>query len=176
VNAAARAALLRKYRLLARWRRAKDRSVEVGEDRTMTGPEDDPGPPRPEDGLADREAMRALATEFPGVLRELDRLGAVEIERRVSVLSRLEASGADDSDSDGGDDGGDEPWIAWIVAYHELMRQVLADKRAGTAARAPEGRASIGVLRALEARFGLPAEEIGAALFPPRRRVPPGGR
>jgi hypothetical protein len=109
------------------------------------------------------------------VLRELDRRGAVEIDRRVAVLSRLEAGGGDDGA--GGDDGdGDEPWMAWIVAYHELMRQVLADKRAGTAARAPEGRASIGVLRALEARFGLPAEEIGAALFPPRRRVPPGGR
>lgn len=162
LSAAARAALLRKYRVLARWRRAKDRAFETSADHTRTSPADEPGRLGLDEAVADRNAMRALATEFPGALRELDRLGAVEIERRVTVLSSARAS-----------DDDDEPWMAWIVAYHELMRQVLADKRAGTGARAPEGRASIGALRALEARFGLPAEEIGAALFPPRRRVPP---
>jgi hypothetical protein len=163
LSAAARAALLRKYRVLARWRRAKDRAFEASADQARTSPANEPGPLGQEEAVADRDAMRALATEFPGALRELDRLGAVEIERRVTVLSTARA----------GDD--DEPWMAWIVAYHDLMRQVLTDKRAGTGARAPEGRASLGALRALAARFGLPVEEIGAALFPPRRRVPPDG-
>jgi hypothetical protein len=161
LDAVARAALLRKYRVLARWRRAKDRAFETSPHEAQTDPADEPDRPGGvEDALADRASMRALAAEFPGALRELDRLGSVELERRVMVLSRADA-GHDD-----------EPWMGWIVAYHELMRQVLADKRAGTGGRAPDGRASIGVLRALEARFGLPAEEIGAALFPPRRRVP----
>jgi hypothetical protein len=164
LGAGARAALLRKYRVLARWRRAKDRAFETSPPQAETGPADQADRPGGmEDTLADRAAMRVLATEFPGALRELDRLGAVELERRVMVLSR-----ADDDDDD-------EPWMAWIVAYHELMRQVLADKRAGTGARAPDGRASIGVLRALEARFGLPADDIGATLFPPRRRPPADG-
>jgi hypothetical protein len=164
LNAVARAALLRKYRVLAQWRRAKDRAFETSPQQAQTDPAAEPARPvGVEDTVADRASMRALATEFPGALRELDRLGAVELERRVMVLSRSTA----------GEDVDDEPWMAWIVAYHELMRQVLADKRAGTGARAPDGRASIGVLRALEARFGLPAEEIGAALFPPRRRAFP---
>jgi hypothetical protein len=164
LDAVARAALLRKYRVLARWRRAKDRAFETSPHQEETGPADQADRlVGLEDTVADRAGMRALAAEFPGALRELDRLGSVELERRVMVLSRRDA----------GDD--DEPWMAWIVAYHELMRQVLADKRAGTGTRAPDGRASIGVLRALEARFGLPADDIGAMLFPPRRRPPSEG-
>lgn len=169
LTAAARAALLRKYRVLAGWRRAKDRAFETSADRPDPIRSNERGSPAGEDAPADRDAMRALATEFPGALRELDRLGVIELERRVTVLSRWRAG--DDAEEE--DD--DEPWIRWIAAYHELMRQVLADKRAGTGARAPEGRASIAVLRALEARFGLPADEIGAVLFPPRTRVPPDG-
>ena len=152
VSAAECAALLRKYRVLARWRRAKDRAHAP--DRRADAP--------PEEDAAEREPMRALATEFPGALRELDRLGAAELERRVEVLSRGPAEAEDE----------DEAWIAWILAYHGELGRVLAEKRAGVGrvSPSPDGRASLGVLRTIAARFGRSAEEIANALFPPRRR------
>jgi len=146
-SAADRAALLRKYQVLARWRRAKDRAHAPG--RRADAP--------PEEDAAEREPMRALAAEFPGALRELDRLGAAELDRRVEVLSRVEAE--------------DEEWIPWILAYHRELGRILAEKRAGRAGPpSPEGRASLAVLRSIAARFGRSAEEIANALFPPRRR------
>jgi hypothetical protein len=151
VSAGDRAALLRKYRVLARWRRAKDRAHAPG--RRADAP--------PEEDAAEREPMRALAAEFPGALRELDRLGAAELERRVEVLSRVGEENEDEN----------EPWVAWILAYHRELGRVLAEKRAGRpGSPSPDGRASLAVLRTIAERFRLPAEEIANALFPPRRR------
>ena len=161
----ARAALLRKYRLLARWRRAKDLSVQS------------PGEPVG-DGAAPA-AMRALAAEFPGALRELDLLGLPELERRAACL----ATWSKDSETPA------EPWLAWIAGYHMLMRAALALRGAtpplATAPRAPladeaflrdvqrppGGRLSTAVLQALARHFDAPVEEIRAVLFPPRRRA-----
>jgi hypothetical protein len=118
--------------------------------------------------------LRALAAEFPGCLRELDTLGLPELERRARVAAAASADGR-----------AAEPWLAWIGAYHELMRDALALRdpaRAGTVAvdaafaeavRAPpHGRVGVVVLRALAARFGVPAATIASALFPVRRPSP----
>lgn len=153
-----RAALLRKYRLLARWRAAKDSSVKASGDASE---------------VAAPAAMRALAAEFPGALRELDLLGLAELERRVACL----ASEAIDLDR--------QKWIAWIATYHALMRLALAlrgptpptalpvsfadDSFLRDVHRPPGGRLSAAVLQALARRFHQPAEEIQAVLFPPRR-------
>jgi hypothetical protein len=130
--------------------------------------------------------LRALAAEFPGCLRELDTLGAAELERRARATAAATAGAPV------------EPWMAWIAAYHALMRAALAiraarargDTRAvatdasGAAAvevdaafvtevlAPPGGRTSVVVLRALAARFGVPAAVIAAALFPVRRPSP----
>jgi len=157
VSTVERAALLRKYRVLARWRRAKDRAHAPG--RSVDAP--------PEEDAAERGAMRALAAEFPGALRELDRLGAVELERRVEVLvSLVEKAG------EGRAPEREEEWIAWILAYHRELGRVLAEKRAGSASGSPSpgGRASLGVLRTIAARFGRSGDEVADTLFPPRRR------
>ncbi len=165
LQAGEREALLRKYRLLARWRRTKDAS-----------PDDRPAPG---DHGAGPAAMRALADEFPGALRELDVLGLAELERRIA---RLAAPGGDE-------DAGAEPWMSWIVAYHRLMRIALATKRSAADGdarppaasrdldeaflreirRPPSGRLSLTVLQALGRRFDVPADDIAATLFPPRR-------
>jgi hypothetical protein len=127
-------------------------------------------------------ALRALAAEFPGCLRELDTLGLAELERRARACA----------------DGAPEPWIPWIAGYHALMRAALAvraradrsevaalvaaaSSTAGGALDAefvaavlnpPEGRVGIVVFRALAARFDTPAATIAAALFPVRRPSP----
>jgi hypothetical protein len=145
------AALARKYAALVALRRRRD----AGGDAQGGG------------------TLRALAAEFPGCLRELDTLGPTELERRA----RATAAAAD---------GGPlEPWMAWIDGYHALMRDALAlrdpARRAAVEVDAafaaavlapPEGRVGIVVLRALAARFGVPAATISAALFPARRPSP----
>jgi len=149
VSTDVRAALLRKYRLLCAWRRGKDRSFEAG---AHESPE----------GLASRADLRGLSEEFPGALRELDRLGLPELERRVGVLAT--------------DDEPDEQWIAWIASYHEIMRGVLAHKRGAAGsdpligARPPEGKLSLAVLREVARRFERPVAEIAETLFPARTR------
>lgn len=127
-------------------------------------------------------ALRALAAEFPGCLRELDTLGLPELERRAQACAGPN----------------DEPWMHWIAGYHALMRAALAVRApdapddpsalAAAASRAagftldeafvaavhapPEGRVGIVVFRALAARFGVPAQTIAAMLFPVRRPSP----
>jgi hypothetical protein len=129
-------------------------------------------------------ALRALAAEFPGCLRELDTLGLAELERRAAACA---------GDADDVDDG---DWLDWIAHYHALMRGALAARAASgdpaalvaaasaaagltldeTFVRAvlapPHGRMSVVIFQALAARFGVPAAEIAATLFPVRRPSP----
>ena len=145
-------ALGRKYERLAAWRGQRDGGAS-----------------------ATRDELRALAAEFPGCLRELDTLGAPELGRRA-----LACAGAVDGTAAA------EPWMAWIAGYHDLMRRAFAarDRRArGESGETdddferavlapPGGRMGVVVLRALAARFGVPAATIAAALFPLRRPSP----
>ena len=141
------AALARKYRTLAGWRAARDAGG----------------------GGARRDELRALAAEFPGCLRELDTLGRAELERRAAVCARAEA----------------EHWTAWIAAYHALMRAALRIRAgartdgeevppgfAEAVTHPPGGRVAVVVLRAVAARFDVPAATIAATLFPVRRASP----
>ena len=124
---------------------------------------DSQGPP------ATRGELRELAGEFPGCLRELDTLGPDELARRATVVASVAAGGA-----------APEPWMHWIAAYHEAMRQALVARAPGGAgqsskvgrAAGPEGRLNVVILRQLALHFGIPAETIAHALFPVRRPSP----
>jgi hypothetical protein len=109
---------------------------------------------------ATRGELRSLAAEFPGCLRELDTLGADELAHRA-VATAAAAAGAVR-----------EPWMAWIAAYHALMRDALAARARGEDVDPPEGRLNVMVLRALGARFGVDATTIAETLFPVRRPSP----
>jgi hypothetical protein len=155
VSAEVLAALARKYRTLAGWRAARDAGASG----------------------ATRAELRALAAEFPGCLRELDTLGRAELERRAAVCARAEAEPVTEPET--------EQWTAWIAAYHALMRAALRiragartegeDVPAGFAEavmRPPGGRVAVVVLRAVAARFDVPAATVAATLFPVRRASP----
>jgi hypothetical protein len=122
---------------------------------------------------ATRGELRLLAGEFPGCLRELDTLGADELARRAVAVAAAAAGAIR------------EPWMAWIAAYHTMMKDALAARAGGAAgggepeddfARAaldpPEGRLNVMVLRALSARFGVDPTTIAETLFPVRRPSP----
>jgi hypothetical protein len=113
-----------------------------------------------------RAALRQFAAAWPGGLKELDTLPTAEIERRFTACR----------------DGADEPWMAWSLRYHELMRAALALRRgeepAGTDeefARAVErprhGRLNVVVFAALAREFEVDARTIWDSLFPPRGKA-----
>jgi hypothetical protein len=85
--------LLRKYREILRLRRA----------------------PADEDP---KEAMAALAREFPGSLREADDLPMRELERRVEALEVIQRGTPPP-----------ETWMLAVSRYHRLTRGALAIKR-----------------------------------------------
>ena len=190
------AALLRKYQLLLVWRARRD---GASDNDAQDDAKHDAKVGQPPDAETDRRALRDLAHEFPGALRELDVLGLAEITRRVErlrdrVTMTVEA---------GGNLGIDDSWVEWILAYHGLMRAALIVKRASgrtrrqlsgaelaltlEAARGhfewpaideafvravitpPGRRLTAVVLVALGRHFGAPAAEISRTLFPPRR-------
>lgn len=158
-----------KYRTLAGWRVRRDA-----------------------DDQAPRGALRALATRFPGCLRELDLLSADALLVRARSAEAAAAGAAP------------EPWLLWIWAYHRLLSAALLVKRAlgprsraGAAAlsndalvarassvagwplrdgfvaavsRPPQGRLVALVLQELATLSGVPATQLGDTLFPPRRR------
>jgi hypothetical protein len=112
-----------------------------------------------------RAELRALAADFPGVLRELDRMPTSEIERRLHVCEQ--AAGGDEA----------EPWVAWVARYHELVRDVLSQRRAErespsspAVARLRRGRLNDVVLAQLAMEFDVTTACLREALFPPRPR------
>jgi hypothetical protein len=136
---------------------------------------------------ASRDELRDLSRRFPGSLRELDTLGEAELRRRARA-ARLAAAG-----------GPQEPWMAWIAAFHRLMMaallvkadrqgargsdQDLAERASNQAgilldqtlvrafARPPAGRLVPLVLAELAQQFGVSVEEMRSCLFPRRRGV-----
>lgn len=69
----------------------------------------DPADPRP--------AMRALASRFPGALREIDELPRDVITARIDAIARALAS------------SGHEPWMLALSRYHACLRVALRIRR-----------------------------------------------
>jgi hypothetical protein len=133
------------------------------------------------DGAGARAELRAFAAAWPGALKELHALPTDEIERRARACAG----------------GGDEPWMAWSLRYHELMRAALAIRRVddtivgeavvvgavvddaifddeflAAVKQPPHGRLNVVVFARLGREFGVAPREIWDALFPPRGRAP----
>jgi hypothetical protein len=132
------ARLAEKYRALAGWRRRK--SAGGGE--------------------PDRAVFRAVATEFPGALRELEVLSLSALDARAEALARA-----------GRGEGPIAPWMRVIASYHRWMRAALWVKRRGARGdEAPEALAG-----ACAARHGVAADGafVRDALRPEGGRVRP---
>lgn len=146
----------------------------------------------------DVAALRALAAEFPGALRELDAMPAAELDARAVALEGC--ASLDDA----------PPWAAPVAGYHGLMRVALALKPwlarrtvddagcealgrvardgdgealGGAFVRAvrapPRGRLNVVVFERLGARLGVAPDAVWQAVFPTARAdrfAPRGGR
>jgi len=94
--------------------------------------------------------LRALSREFPGVLRELDRMPREEITRRAAGLIRVLAGDAP------------EPWMLAAHRTHTLLKKAL-DARG--VQRAPRPSRIVPDVEAQVAEeLGLTAEELDVLL------------
>ena len=64
-----------------------------------------------------RESSKALASRFPGALKELDQLSSTKLEQRLQELEQLTSNDADLPQ-----------WASVCWDYHTLLRQALAAK------------------------------------------------
>lgn len=72
-----------------------------------------------EDALADpKPRMRALATRFPGALREIDELPLETIQSRIRSLEKTTQERGEPAE-----------WMLAMARFHDAMREVLAIKR-----------------------------------------------
>ncbi|MGD0676849.1 MAG: hypothetical protein ABSC94_15660 [Polyangiaceae bacterium] len=117
-----------------------------------------------EDRSRVRQRMLALATRFPGALRELDQLETEDIRHRIVALARVQEGQSDI-----------EPWMTAIGHFHSLARGALSVKRWLSANRSVDADA--------EHRFAI---ELDKLPFADEARVwkddlaalakPPGGK
>lgn len=104
--------------------------------------------------------MRPLAREFPGALRELDALPMALLEQRLRAVSEAERGGPS------------EPWIEWMLAYHERMRLALDAKQRLGGARPTD----VERIEKVAAELSLEPSAKAGADFVARVSDPPGGR
>lgn len=108
-----------------------------------------------------RVRLRELAREFPGALRELDMLPLAEIDRRAE---RLEAAVIE---------GGTEPWMEWLSAYHAAMRAALHVKRRLAGRRNVDDRGAFELAREAARQTGYRCDSafVRAVARPRRGRL-----
>ena len=100
-----------------------------------------------------RAAMTRLAADFPGALREIDRLPAHVIDARIAELEAV-MEGAPVA-----------PWVQAHLHIHSRARAVLAAKRGMGGARTPDDTH--------RARFPEVADELERIAAPPGGRLMP---
>jgi hypothetical protein len=132
-----------KYRALVRLRRTREEAIAQGLSRFPADQTD-----------ARREAMRELATHFPGSLRELDESSAVELESRlVAVTAAL-------------DGGPTEPWMSAAILFHRTLRAELEARRSPNPARPATGRILDGVWDVVARALRISAREAELLVYP----------
>lgn len=97
-----------------------------------------------------RAELRSLAREFPGSLRELDRLPLAMLHARLDALEAVLGRGAEP-----------QAWMRLQVSYHGFMRATLRVKRWSRDWPAEPDEAQ----RALAARYVAAADEPALGFF-----------
>jgi hypothetical protein len=112
-----------------------------------------------------RANMVALATRFPGSLREIDRLELAEIRKRIARLEDVLAGFRDP-----------EPWMQSMATFHAFTRGALCAKRWLAGRKRIDERLERSYLHAL-GRFAFPEDarlwkdDLRSIASPPRGRV-----
>jgi len=120
----------------------------------------------PDVGAVRRQTMHAVATRFPGALRELERCTLAGLEARDGALQRLGAL-----DAAGRAQAlrtAEFQWVRLVWRYHRVLADLLACKRNGPLARALDAalvtrmaRPPRGRLSALAVQWVAETEALG---------------
>jgi hypothetical protein len=108
-----------------------------------------------------RETLRPLACEFPGALRELDCLPLALLDGRLRAVLEAERGAAP------------EPWIDWMLAYHERMRLALSAKARLAGVEPSDPRQLTRLASELSLEFDAHCDEsfVARVARPPRGRL-----
>jgi hypothetical protein len=111
--------------------------------------------------VPERSVFKALADAFPGALHELDTLPLALIDARIEAL-RAAASG-----------GPEEPWMAWMLGYHALMRAALRVKIRLSRRRDLDDQRARALAEDASAHAGVTVDEafVRAVASPPDGRI-----
>jgi hypothetical protein len=134
--------LLAKYETIAHWRAARDAGG----------------------GVAPREALRALATEFPGALRQLETLAWPTLRARIDALRQVLQEPSDPARV--------ESWMRLDAALHNALRRERNRNRRESPPPSSRSGAPAALDRALDTvadDFGLEPTHV-AELLELRRR------
>lgn len=108
----------------------------------------------PEDqGRLRRVRMHALASRFPGALRELERATLAGLKRRHDVLRAI---------AEGRAHLEEHRWVETVWRYHAALRALLRSKR--TNPDAPRGRPSHMAVDQVALEMGLDRDTISAEI------------
>lgn len=137
--------LVEKYEVLVSLRRTREEAAARGMNSF-------PANERP----ARRRAMKALASRFPGSLRELDDSGIDGLRERLAQLRSTRQG---------------ERFLPWMKAcslFHEEVREVLAARRRakGRVQRPATGRLLDGVWMTVGEKLGVSAREAERLVYP----------
>ena len=115
---------------------------------------------RGEDPPDVKQRKRALASRFPGALRELDRLPREAIVEKLAQLARVDGASL-------------APWMIAIDRYHRWLRVGLR-RRSALGPPPSEGRIVPRVLAIVAVELSLTTSEVEDLLgLPSRRRSAP---
>ena len=111
--------------------------------------------------VPERRVFKALADAFPGALHELDMLPLERIDARIEAL-RAAISGAPE-----------EPWMAWMLAYHALMRAALRIKIRMSRRRDLDDERARSLAQDASLHAGVSVDEafVRAVASPPEGRI-----
>lgn len=115
---------------------------------------------RGEDPPDVKERMRALASRFPGALRELDRLPREAIVDKLAALGSVHEGAAI------------PPWMVAIDRYHRWLRVGLR-RRSALGRPSPDGRIVPRVVAIVARELSMTPSEVEDLIGLPTRRRPP---
>jgi len=130
LDAGALQALAEKYALLLHARRCRDAG-----------------------GSISRRELAAIASRFPGALRELDRNSETALRERLMAVESAQIGAAVPE------------WLNWVWTYHHRLAMALSSPET----LGPGGKLSHRVLKAVAEHHGCSPERVAETLFPRRR-------
>jgi hypothetical protein len=114
------------------------------------------------EGIASRSELHALAREFPGALREIDRTPMEVLRQRLQQTQDVVHARCSEP-----------PWMGAMVSWHTHMAAALFVKKQLRGEKKPTNTSSLALCTSVRTRYGvtLSVQDIASIAAPPDGRV-----